>query len=1276
MTRNFLKLVFLLSCTIASAAVPAKDSPGANERIPLGIAIEDFDTGSIILTSYPGEDQQPTGWSLDSITTHHGSPFALRLSGNTWKVESIPPALLDSGDVWGVSAFIQQTGEIQGFGVRDSAHDLFFSFAGTEQLDPLVWVTVYQGAFTTGTWNDYRLPIADEWLSRFGYLPTITGIVFINDRDVDPTSIVLFDDIEDVSADLPSAPGVSITYAPGGVYRSSAGILSVDVQFTSHVVDPDSGSHSFFWQFGDDSSSTEPNPLHTFMVNDDHGYRVLLEVTDTSGLHGHASCVVAVDPGPTSFPISMNFVGDVMLARNYEAPGGIIPTRGVNAIFAPTRSVLGDSADITVANLECPLTQTGTPHPTKPIVFRGSPANAAGLEYAGIDVVTLANNHIIDYGLAGLRETQSTLRQRGILFSGAGGSSTEAYEPLFLCRSGLTFGFLAFSDRTGQYSNYQPYLDAGQNKPGFANLTSFELIRRIGGIRSDVDVVIVEMHSGVEYSTEPGLSAATAGGDEEYSAAARGPTEADREIRRGALDAGADLVVCHHPHITQGFEVYHGRLIAHSLGNFTFDLSYAETFPSVILRAEIGAGGISGYTVTPVYIDDYIPMRAQGELGLYILDDLAMKSRELGTTLIVNRTAVTGIVVLDSLALTPHNVSHTITVPLHQSGSTWISLPLRLPRNGSLLNVSGVTPSAAWTVRTGRELIWMGNFEDEGCSLWDLESDDEQPDTTSRHGGRRALRHRRASGTATLVTSLEKRLKTGGGVAFSLCGWISTSTARNATAGVKFYDTRTAFSEIGSGDIGSVVSGTTPWTFLANDINAPAGTAFLDVELRSAGPTAGTGYAWFDDIGVVEWSGWQPLGQAVPAPNDLYWIQAKSTTPVASASITFEEQQYVDTHAPARITVPVTAGWNMISNPVTLPDSLCRVRSLFPNSVFEYAFSFSTGSGYLQSSLLANGEGFWAKFPGAEIVTITGTPRLDDSVAVVRGWNMVGSVSTPVDTSSIRTVPAGLLTSLVYGYGSGYFPAEQLLPGSAYWVKCRDAGLLLLSGSVPVTARAGERKTSSTLLSLEFRDAGGNARTLLVRPREDSPERFEMPPQPPEGVFDVRFSSGYMAVFATADSSASKPVIVTGGIYPLMLSWKVHDGGLHAGLKVGKTWTRVEGSGSVRVSDPGDVLTLFLEGGGGNFPEEFLLEQNYPNPFNPSTMLRYAVPVKSDVFIGVYSITGQLVRTLHTGEQLPGFHEAVWNGLNEAGLRVSSGIYFARLVAGSFHQVRKVVLVR
>ncbi|MDZ4121697.1 MAG: CapA family protein, partial [Candidatus Cloacimonadaceae bacterium] len=459
--------------------------------------LEDFESGNVVLQSWLDEDIQPTLWNLDSSVTYNSSLYSLRLSGNTWKQQIINPVTVDSNAVFQVAARAQTGARFQGIGFNDGTNTLFYSFSGNTVMNIETWVPVYQGQYSQNTWNLYQLPIADDWWAFFDYLPIITSIVYVNDNDgISSPRSIWFDDIWDISSDLPIAPQVNISYDITTRRINNNFNRIVGVQFTSVVTDPDSDTHTYQWDFGDSTYSSLANPYKVFTVTDNRPWRVSLRVTDSTGKWGLASCLIPVDTGDGTLPITMTFIGDVMLARRYEQAGGIIPTLGVNAIFEPTRHLLGGAADITVANLEVPLTNQGTPHPTKSVVYRGNPNNVAGLVHAGINIVSTANNHTLDYGLAGLQQTQQVLDQAGILHSGAGANSYEAYTPAFINKNGLNIAFLRSSDRTGQYNNAQPYLQAGYNKPGFAYLTPYYIGRQIEMVQGIADLKIVEMHGG------------------------------------------------------------------------------------------------------------------------------------------------------------------------------------------------------------------------------------------------------------------------------------------------------------------------------------------------------------------------------------------------------------------------------------------------------------------------------------------------------------------------------------------------------------------------------------------------------------------------------------------------------------------------------------------------------------------------------------------------------------------------------------------------------------
>ncbi|MCD4820441.1 MAG: CapA family protein [Candidatus Cloacimonetes bacterium] len=860
--------------------------------------IEDFDFGDIELLSYEDEDIDENDWEINDEITYENSPYSLRLYGNTWKLQIIEPIVIDSGSVISVHTFVENISSIQGFGLVDSENNvLLYSLFGTEVLDIEEWIPVYQGSQTDDEWNEFQLPIADDWLAFFDVLPEITGLIYINDCDNNDGN-VYFDSILNVTEDLPKTPLVSIYYEIESISGKRDNFRNVEVQFHCEVIDPDSEEHSYLWHFGDGNFSVETDPIHIFTIEDDHEYSVFLKVTDEASQEGYATCVLTIDEGESSFPITMNFVGDIMLARYME---NVINSQGLEAIFDQTLDILGENADLTIANLECPFTTYPYHHPTKTIFFKANPNYAQGLDYAGIDIVTLANNHIYDYMEQGLIDTQETLDELGILHSGAGLDTDEAYLPLFYSISGKTFAFLASSDRTGQYNNYQPYLQAGFNKAGFAYMTPYYVQKQIEQVRDVVDFVVIETHSGSEYSTGPGENydkeeVFDTLEDEEYSAFLDVPHMWDMEIRHFMIDAGADLVICHHPHIIQGLEVYNDKLIAHSLGNFIFDLSYSETMPSMILNTKIDERGFYEYTVSPIFIDDFIPQKAEGELGLHILDIIARRSKELGTIVDVDRENIIASVVMDTeqVQTTFHN--HNIGFSTAENNGMYYSAPIKLVRDGSIDLISSITPSSNWEYRLGREIVWFGNMEDEGCSLWNLNSDDEWFDYENSYEGERSIRHRKFnySGYNT-VTNFEKRIKRYSDE-YSLHGFIKTENGSDVTIEIRYYETRTQPNYISTESVGTYFNGDNDWTYVYKDLDVPDEANYFDIRVNSDMPVLGEAKSWFDNVGIIEWTDWNEFnifGSSVAAPNDFYFMQTRTDEqPLGLCSISYREINY------------------------------------------------------------------------------------------------------------------------------------------------------------------------------------------------------------------------------------------------------------------------------------------------------------------------------------------------------------------------------------------------
>ncbi|MCF6238299.1 MAG: CapA family protein [Candidatus Marinimicrobia bacterium] len=718
------------------------------------------------------------------------------------------------------------------------------------------------------------------------------------------------------------APEVSIQYSQGQLYRNSLQQRSVDISFQALVNDADSETHTYLWNFGDGETSQQINPTHTFMVEDDHEYTVLLQVLDEADHWGQAITQIEVDMGSSSFPLTLNFVGDIMIARRYEDEGGILETGGVASIFAPTMDVLGNAADLTIANLECTMSLVGEEHPTKSVVYRGNPDYVTGIAEAGIDLVTLANNHSTDYGVVGLQVTQQALIENNILFSGAGLDSYEAYSPVFTNTKGVAIAYLANSDRTGQYNNAQPYLNAGYNKPGFAYLTPYYLLQQIDAVRAAADLVVMEMHAGSEYSTAPGAGydgfefgtgvlpedwiaprentehmdlPQDSDEDENYSPYLDVPHMWDREIRHFAIDSGSDLVVVHHPHIIQGFEVYQGKLIAHSLGNFVFDLNYHETFPSVILNAEINEDGFSAYSATPVYLDDYIPVPATGALGVHLLDYLANKSKALDTYLYVDRGNAQASIWLDTLSMPRTHIPNRRSFDLELDGSSWVSAPLDIHRLGNISSLS-LADGIGWEFRLGRELLWYGNMEDEGSSQWNLNSSSEWLDVTEAYTGDRSIgQHRTSSSGDNVITNLENRIRVTATKKHHVSAYIKTLNSNNATIQIRYYAGRTTSTILATHYLTPGIDGTSDWTYYHNETIPPYNATYFDIRLNTDMPNMGDAYSWFDDVHLIEWSDWTDApAQNISAPNDFYFMQLRNSANLPDPAVAFVATVFSD----------------------------------------------------------------------------------------------------------------------------------------------------------------------------------------------------------------------------------------------------------------------------------------------------------------------------------------------------------------------------------------------
>jgi subtilisin-like proprotein convertase family protein len=445
-------------------------------------------------------------------------------------------------------------------------------------------------------------------------------------------------------------------------------------------------------------------------------------------------------------------------------------------------------------------------------------------------------------------------------------------------------------------------------------------------------------------------------------------------------------------------------------------------------------------------------------------------------------------------------------------------------------------------------------------------------------------------------------------------------------------------------------------------------------------------------------AGWENLGyivNGVPTASTDNAVEAVLSGGGAKKEIIFVS------HLPAStvtLGVPVASGWNMVSLPVGNPQPDNLVQSVFIHSDFSYVYRYSPVPpvGYAQTTTVSNAPGYWLRSSQTYSQDITGDPITMLTIPVSAGWNMTGSISTAVATSTI--VPSGgLVLGPFYKFNTspplGYQQTTSLEPGRGFWVNANMAGSFDLNAPAPPVGKPSGPKpteaarTIADLNTLTIRDAKGGGQTLYFG--EDATGEiplslYAMPPVPPIGAFDARFASnegGRMVQTHASEVHAvvDFPIAIQSDAYPLTVSWSVAGSAVYE-LRGSGVVKRLVGEGELRIAEPSAGLTLRVLSS-AEIPAEFVLYQNYPNPFNPSTTIKYGLPVDSRVSAGVYNIIGQQVRSLVAGDQKAGYQVVEWDGTSDAGSQLASGIYFLRLSAQgadgrSFTDVRKLMMLK
>jgi poly-gamma-glutamate synthesis protein (capsule biosynthesis protein) len=296
-----------------------------------------------------------------------------------------------------------------------------------------------------------------------------------------------------------------------------------------------------------------------------------------------AAVPTAPSGDPPAASITLVACGDISFGRDL---GQILLREPGHDFFSAVAPLLA-SGDVRFANLESQLSdQHGqTQSPWVKLVFTGPPEGAGALSRAGFDVVSLANNHAWDYGKKALLETLDNLDRAGVAHAGTGRSRAEAYRPAIVERKGFRVAVLAVTDIWNQGPLRK---HAAAEHVAAADLEALAAAVKEARARTGVDAVVVSHHGGVEFLDLP--------------------LQRTRALLRAAIEAGADAVIGHHPHVAQGIEWYMGRPILYSLGNLVMQMSEGRPAPSgYVARLSLRRG-------EPPAVEA-CPLRFPGNLG-------------------------------------------------------------------------------------------------------------------------------------------------------------------------------------------------------------------------------------------------------------------------------------------------------------------------------------------------------------------------------------------------------------------------------------------------------------------------------------------------------------------------------------------------------------------------------------------------------------------------------------------------------------------------------------
>ncbi|MFQ5584441.1 MAG: FlgD immunoglobulin-like domain containing protein, partial [Calditrichia bacterium] len=383
----------------------------------------------------------------------------------------------------------------------------------------------------------------------------------------------------------------------------------------------------------------------------------------------------------------------------------------------------------------------------------------------------------------------------------------------------------------------------------------------------------------------------------------------------------------------------------------------------------------------------------------------------------------------------------------------------------------------------------------------------------------------------------------------------------------------------------------------------------------------------------------------------------------------------------------VITDWNIVGLPSEVLDTYYL--SLFPTAIPRTLFGYD--GKYFELDTLDLSQGYWLRFSSPDSFILEGFPVQSTSINLMEGWNLLSGPSCDVALTDVIDPQGIILQGTLFGFEITYIAADTMKQGTGYWLRANAAGQIILNcgnsqsfalaKGVSTVNRYTFSTESSTFPSITLQDAAGAEQTLYFNVRLNSPQEklhYSLPPVPPPGknIFDARFTGDYW-VSETFDDE----IKLRATNFPLILTPLNFDDNGEEQFTLTEFISGIESVNQpikngtqIKISDP-RVTSLRLHKTKVT-PLNFEVSQNFPNPFNPVTEIRYTIPEAGKVKVVVYNSLGQKIKTLLSETQEARHHKLRWDGRNDSGQQVGSGVYYLSVKSGKYSATRKMILMR